>query len=317
MDEEVEDILKCHVCLGDFNDTKQRPLLLPACGHTFCAYCLENLQRQSRVGCPECRKANAIQPVATLPVNYVVLSLSQAKQKQKQEHERAESAPVPHCRQSSRRRCSDPPPLDEVSYSPSRALRRSGSTSSRHDQFLFHSPERVISGSSHGGAVGSLRMSPSRQLRRSASVRSDLHPHQVLGLHTDTVGMSPPPPRTLRRSGSVHNDYSALSPPHHPGMLRIYDTRRAQTSNHTFLGNIHGARANPQAYHSTVTDENEKCARELQEELDFQMAIHLTFCKNASHGHDDDGAACTSRSRWQYPANDELRTALLLSKVNL
>ena len=56
--QDVEDILKCNVCLGDFNDNSQRPLLLPACGHTFCASCLESLQKQSRVGCPECRKVS-------------------------------------------------------------------------------------------------------------------------------------------------------------------------------------------------------------------------------------------------------------------
>ncbi|XP_047485520.1 uncharacterized protein LOC125036727 [Penaeus chinensis] len=52
---------------------------------------------------------------------------------------------------------------------------------------------------------------------------------------------------------------------------------------------------------------DEKEAVRLQEELDFQMAIHLTFCKDANHKHDDPD--CFPNC-WQFPADEELSAAI-------
>lgn len=52
-------------------------------------------------------------------------------------------------------------------------------------------------------------------------------------------------------------------------------------------------------------DKNE--AVRLQEELDFQMAIHLTFCKDANHKHDDPDCF---PNYWQFPADEELSAAI-------
>ncbi|XP_068247340.1 uncharacterized protein [Palaemon carinicauda] len=309
---DVGDILKCHVCLGSYNDSSHRPLLLPACGHTFCASCLENLQKQSRVNCPECRKPNAIQPVSSLPVNYVVLNLEQAKQeKQGSLQGRAEDVPLPqHRSQPSSRRCSDPPPVDLMSASPLRHLRRSGSTSGR-TEYVYQSPERPGNPPHHRAQAEALRLSPSRQLRRTASARSDQYPQQMFGFSAEAYGMSPP--RPLRRSASIRSECSEHTQ-HMPGVPRMLERRHPVT--HALAGStVVNTRGCPQAYRGTVTEENERCARELQEELDFQMAVHLTFCKNVNHGHDD-GALCAAR-RWQYPEDEDLRTALLLSRVNL
>ncbi|XP_063607952.1 uncharacterized protein LOC134782419 [Penaeus indicus] len=52
---------------------------------------------------------------------------------------------------------------------------------------------------------------------------------------------------------------------------------------------------------------DKKEAIRLQEELDFQMAIHLTFCKDANHKHDDPD--CFPNC-WQFPADEELSAAI-------
>ncbi|KAK3856509.1 hypothetical protein Pcinc_037174, partial [Petrolisthes cinctipes] len=71
----MDENLSCRVCLGDYNNTTHNPLLLPACGHTFCSFCIDQLYSQNKRPCPQCRKSNAIQRSSSLPVNYSLLSI--------------------------------------------------------------------------------------------------------------------------------------------------------------------------------------------------------------------------------------------------
>ena len=206
-----------------------------------------------------------------------MLNLAQAKQQKQNSHQEREEVLTPQQQQRSHfqsRRCSDPPPLDVVSSNPLRHLRRSGSTSGRAD-YPHQSPERLVNPPCHRTQAEALRLSPSRQLRRTASTRSDQYPQQMFGFSGEAYGMSPP--RPLRRSVSIRNDCSDHSQ-HMPAVPRVLDRRHPVA--HSLPGStLANARVCPQFLRGTVTEENEKCARELQEELDFQMAVHLTFCK--------------------------------------
>ncbi len=54
--------MECTVCLEEFEEEGDRvPKLLP-CSHTLCLGCLEQLERGSRVVCPECRAQHRAPP---------------------------------------------------------------------------------------------------------------------------------------------------------------------------------------------------------------------------------------------------------------
>ncbi|KAK4322322.1 hypothetical protein Pmani_006928 [Petrolisthes manimaculis] len=57
----MADNLTCGVCLCDYDSVTHTPLLLPACGHTFCSVCIDQLYTQNKWACPQCRKSNAVQ----------------------------------------------------------------------------------------------------------------------------------------------------------------------------------------------------------------------------------------------------------------
>ena len=68
----VEDNLSCPVCYELFENPKCLP-----CQHTYCEKCLEKLQRDSKISCPECRAEASIPAggVKCLPTSYVVRRL--------------------------------------------------------------------------------------------------------------------------------------------------------------------------------------------------------------------------------------------------
>lgn len=72
--------ISCTVCLEGFTDDRRRPLMLPACGHTFCKLCMSTLMaREGARGtflCPTCRRAHPIKAVENLPVNYALLEVA-------------------------------------------------------------------------------------------------------------------------------------------------------------------------------------------------------------------------------------------------
>ncbi len=52
---------KCKICLKNFNNTTNKPLILPNCGHTFCYNCINNEienSSQKYFTCPNDRKVS-------------------------------------------------------------------------------------------------------------------------------------------------------------------------------------------------------------------------------------------------------------------
>ncbi|XP_050739122.1 uncharacterized protein LOC127009804 [Eriocheir sinensis] len=62
---------ECPVCLTGYDGTVQRPRNLP-CGHTVCTLCIDQLEEQGRVACPECRVNHAVPEGGKFPVSYAV-----------------------------------------------------------------------------------------------------------------------------------------------------------------------------------------------------------------------------------------------------
>ncbi|XP_050739173.1 uncharacterized protein LOC127009848 [Eriocheir sinensis] len=65
---------ECPVCLAGYDDTLQRPRTLP-CGHTVCTLCIDQLEEQGRVACPECRVSHAVPEGGQFLVCYAVEAL--------------------------------------------------------------------------------------------------------------------------------------------------------------------------------------------------------------------------------------------------
>ncbi|XP_050739112.1 uncharacterized protein LOC127009801 [Eriocheir sinensis] len=65
---------ECPVCLTGYDGTVQRPRTLP-CGHTVCTLCIDQLEEQGRVACPECRVSHAVPEGEQFPVCYAVEAL--------------------------------------------------------------------------------------------------------------------------------------------------------------------------------------------------------------------------------------------------
>ena len=68
--EQVQEIIKCPICLGNFHD----PRMLP-CSHTFCLQCIKAMAANSR-GQFQCPLRDGIQvkakDIGSLPINLVV-----------------------------------------------------------------------------------------------------------------------------------------------------------------------------------------------------------------------------------------------------
>lgn len=208
--------LACQVCLSQYDPQDHRPLLLPACGHTFCAFCVEHLQRQGKRCCPKCRKDGAVQPVTSLPVNYSLLDVAQNSSCGAAAAAVAAAArPVPS---SSHRTTDTKDLLSTKLHSRCHKVKRSNSLVTSRIDSLNHT-------------------TPAMPFLQNMSRMSAVNPSVGRGLRTPTL--------------------TALG---------------ARNPSHT----------------QTALE------REQQDELDFQMAIHLTFCKDASHDHD----LHTSCSSW-------------------
>ncbi|KAK8387317.1 hypothetical protein O3P69_018124 [Scylla paramamosain] len=72
--------LCCSVCMEGYTEEERRPLMLPACGHTFCKQCMSTVMaREGERGtflCPTCRRPQPVRAVVDLPVNYSLLEVA-------------------------------------------------------------------------------------------------------------------------------------------------------------------------------------------------------------------------------------------------
>ena len=87
-----ESMLKCSICLEDFNAEGRRPKVLPYCGHVLCEICLDTSLKYclnaNSLKCHLCKKDNPLdyhQSMETFPTNWVVLELIQARDKREEE----------------------------------------------------------------------------------------------------------------------------------------------------------------------------------------------------------------------------------------
>ncbi|CAL4060234.1 unnamed protein product [Meganyctiphanes norvegica] len=80
----LEDALVCPVCYLPYNSQKRRPKML-ACGHTFCLFCISQIQKKDlftfslfhhiSVTCPVCRGKHTYDSQKDIPLNRVVEDL--------------------------------------------------------------------------------------------------------------------------------------------------------------------------------------------------------------------------------------------------
>ena len=79
----LEHLLSCQVCFHEFReDGEHIPRLLP-CTHTLCESCIEQLIRNDKLECPECRKVHEAKGVKSFPQNKYILT--QIKRKSHEE----------------------------------------------------------------------------------------------------------------------------------------------------------------------------------------------------------------------------------------
>lgn len=72
--------LSCSVCMEGYTEEERRPLMLPACGHTFCKQCMSIIMatngERGNFLCPTCRRPQPLRAVEDLPVNYSLLEVA-------------------------------------------------------------------------------------------------------------------------------------------------------------------------------------------------------------------------------------------------
>ncbi|KAK8379471.1 hypothetical protein O3P69_019402 [Scylla paramamosain] len=78
-----EEALTCSVCLKQYDSEFRRPLMLPACGHTFCRSCVKGLACEGvGVVCPCCRREYKDTDVDNFPINFSVEILASSTKNQ-------------------------------------------------------------------------------------------------------------------------------------------------------------------------------------------------------------------------------------------
>ncbi|CAL4133082.1 unnamed protein product, partial [Meganyctiphanes norvegica] len=264
-------MLKCRVCLGEYNDSTQRPLLLPACGHTFCIMCLKMLQTQGNVGCPECRKNNSVSSVDQLPVNFSVLSLAQAISKSVPQNQMGATDTYPS------NMSSDPLCVNFNNFQSTFKHNNTSNSSKKHTVLptkSSHLNEKMQE------SCLSYEKATNKQEAKHASQNIHAFGTAALNNVTSTNNLQPSKPGSSRSSHEITGNS--------PSSQRVkYSMDQRKTS-------------------------------ELQEELDFQMAVHLTFCKDANHQHDEPGSSsCQSRDNLDLTEEEQLRLALEMSREEM
>ncbi|XP_050736053.1 uncharacterized protein LOC127008288 isoform X2 [Eriocheir sinensis] len=259
----------CQVCLSRYDSEGHRPLLLPACGHSFCAYCVQVLGQQGKTYCPKCRKENAVQPVSSLPVNYSLLEIVQSTSLGADADEPPEPPSNPMGGTTARKM----PPHSSLPKSLSRPVGCTPRSSSG---------AHVLSKLLHNGMnqnSTSLRnqpmftpASPTGYTSFPTPAASTVQAHVIRQPMFTTVN-------------SYAAGYTSFPP---PAASTVQACMRRQSMFLPVSSSAAGYTSFPAPARSTVQahDPNFPEAgpeKELQDELDFQMAIHLTFCKDLNH----------------------------------
>ncbi|XP_063852671.1 tripartite motif-containing protein 59-like [Scylla paramamosain] len=91
-----EEALTCSVCLKQYDSEFRRPLMLPACGHTFCRSCVKGLACEGvGVVCPCCRREYKDTDVDSFPINFSVEILASSTKNQ----QKMKPVPVNECQE--------------------------------------------------------------------------------------------------------------------------------------------------------------------------------------------------------------------------
>lgn len=68
--------LCCEVCYDAYNTNDNQPLLIPACGHTFCKSCVGTiLKNEGEFRCPKCKQYSYDSEISSYPKNFDLLKI--------------------------------------------------------------------------------------------------------------------------------------------------------------------------------------------------------------------------------------------------
>ncbi|XP_063868711.1 uncharacterized protein LOC135104899 [Scylla paramamosain] len=282
----------CQVCFTPYDPKDHRPLLLPTCGHTFCAFCLGCLHSQGKTSCPKCRKDGAVKPVSSLPVNYSLLDIAEGSACKSDASAEPNSASPPWAAGASRSQVPTPHsglgnhtdldgaevlldgssrfPLPSNFLSSLRPASLHPQTPTLHtvghiNQVKFNSLEAAITASYPNASRSQFHQSRLREKQLQKRART-LFKHDA----NASLAASPCQP-----SPAIENSQPAT-----------FSCSSYMTASPQF--------ARTQDAHNSASAILTVLEKEQQDELDFQMAVHLTFCKDSSHDHDHH----TSCSSW-------------------
>ena len=79
----MDELLTCSVCCETYTEKDRNPVVLPRCGHSFCRPCMMLIETGGCVLCPTCRTDQRIGSVASLPTEYTLLAIIQARENTK------------------------------------------------------------------------------------------------------------------------------------------------------------------------------------------------------------------------------------------
>jgi hypothetical protein len=74
-------MVSCGICLENYDNEKKIPKFL-SCFHTFCVTCLQNLESNSKIRCPSCRRETIVGPnsISELQNNFYITGIKQEDQ---------------------------------------------------------------------------------------------------------------------------------------------------------------------------------------------------------------------------------------------
>ncbi len=73
MDDELDVLASCPVCMENYNREEHVPKLLRQCGHSVCEECVRQIANNGSLQCPTCRKSVPLDSANSLNSNYDLL----------------------------------------------------------------------------------------------------------------------------------------------------------------------------------------------------------------------------------------------------